>query len=79
MFNKAFLKAAFERAVKSAANALLLQFGASTVDVLNFEWERALGFTLGAAVISVLFSVGSAQVGQGGPSLTDAETLTQGP
>lgn len=79
MFTKGFWKAAFERAVKSAANALLLQIGASTIDVLNFDWERAVGFTLGAAVVSILMSIISSQVGaSGGPSLTDAEVPAPG-
>lgn len=70
MTTAAFWKAAFERAVKSFAQAVLAVFGAGVFNVLNADWENALSIGAGAAVLSLLTSVVSAGVGPtGSPSL----------
>jgi len=76
MFTLAFWKAAAERAVKTAAQAALVQLvvgdGFSAFDA---DWATAGSFALGGAVASVLFSLVSSGVGGDGPSL-GTETLT---
>jgi hypothetical protein len=64
MFTAKFWKAAVERSAKSAAQALLLYWGADAVfDAWHADWPAAGGVALGAAVLSVLTSVVSAGVG----------------
>ena len=71
MFTIAFWRAAAERALKTAAQVLLVFLGADVVNVFKVDWGHALGITLGAALLSVLMSMASAQVGpeKGTPSL----------
>lgn len=76
MFTKAFLQATLERAVKTWAQALVALLGAGAFNVLKVEWQEALATSAGAALISVLTSIASAQFGStGGPSLTNSEVL----
>ena len=79
MFSKPFLTAALERALKTAAQSALLVIGAEQVDALTVDWLGVLGFAAGGAVLSVLSSLASAGVGNPGPSLVRAETLTAAP
>lgn len=66
-----FWRQTLERAIKSAAQALLLMWGADTLDVLSVDWPAAAGIAAGAAVLSVLTSIVSAPAGEPGtPSLT---------
>lgn len=76
MFTKEFWKAAAERAIKTFAQTLVVLLGADAVDVLTLDWIHLGSLSLGAALVSVLTSIGSAAVSkQPGPSLTDAEIL----
>lgn len=76
MFTVPFWKAAAERAIKTFAQTLVVLLGASAVDILAVDWPQALSLAAGAAVVSVLTSIGSdAVTAQDGPSLTDAEVL----
>jgi hypothetical protein len=76
LWNKSFWKATAERAIKSAAQGLVLLIGGDVVfNAFEFDWEVAGGVTLGAAVLSVLTSIGSAAVTGDGPSLTHTEVL----
>lgn len=68
--NRAYLLAVLDRAVKSAAQAALLVFGADQLDALHADWELAGGFALGGFALSVLTSVASSGIGGNGPSLT---------
>ncbi len=71
MNSKAFWAAVAERAVKTAANSLLVMWaGDAGLDIMNVNLEHALGLAGGAAALSVLMSVASAGVGSNGPSLT---------
>jgi hypothetical protein len=74
MLSKTFWLQAFERAVKSAAQALLLLWGADQFfDAMTVDWQGALGVAAGAAVLSVLTSLVSVPVGQSGsPSMVKA-------
>lgn len=76
MFTKAFWKAAAERAVKTAAQTAVVLLGANAVDVLSVDWQNVASLSAGAALLSVLTSIGSDWVSASdGPSLTDAEVL----
>lgn len=82
LFSLVFWKAAIERAVKSAAQGVLLAWGASDsgpVDLFSLDWGVAGGFAGGAALLSVLMSILSIPVGGTGPSVTQAEQLNPAP
>lgn len=71
MFTVAFWKGAAERALKSAAGALLALWGSDAVfDVLNVDLRQAASVALGAWVVSLLMSMLSVGAGPAGsPSL----------
>ena len=77
IFTVAFWRAAGERAVKSAAQGALLIIAADQANVFRVNWQEVGGLALGAAVLSVLTSIGSDALTNGtGPSLTNAEVVT---
>ena len=64
MFNIQWLRDAIERALKSAAQAIVLALGASQgFDLFAADWQNVAGIAAGAAVLSVLTSVISAPLG----------------
>jgi hypothetical protein len=67
-FTKAWAIGTADRALKSFAASLLLLLGGGTVglNLLQVDWLQALGTAAGTTVISVLFSVASAPVGEPG-------------
>lgn len=70
MNSKAFWLAAGERALKSAAQTLLLLWAAADgFDLFHVNLEESLGLAAGAAALSVLTSIVSAGAGGTGPSL----------
>lgn len=74
MFTADFWKQAIERAVKTAAQAVILFLGADQAfDVVTVNWGNALGIAAGGAVLSLLTSIVSAPFGgddvKGTPSL----------
>jgi hypothetical protein len=74
MWNKQFGLAVLERALKTFAQALVAVFAAGSVTVLDVDWTQALAVSGTAAIISVLTSIVSANVGNYGPSLA-SETV----
>lgn len=63
LFTRAFWLETLDRAVKSAAQAVILFWGAGELfDVFTVEWQNTLGFFLGGALLSVLTSVASAGI-----------------
>jgi hypothetical protein len=67
MFNIQWLRDAIERALKSAAQAIVLALGASQgFDLFSADWQNVAGIAAGAAVLSVLTSVISAPLGAKG-------------
>jgi hypothetical protein len=64
MWTKLFWKKAAERAIKTFAQTLSITLGAGAVNVFSVGWKQAIGVSLGATLLSVLTSVGSAQVTQ---------------
>lgn len=76
MWTKRFWKATAERAIKSAAQGVVLLIGGDVVfNAFEFNWEQAGGIALGAAALSALTSIGSAAITGDGPSLTNDEVL----
>lgn len=73
MISSTFWKEAFERAVKSAAQALLgLWVLDGGFNVMSADFKLAAGIAGGAAVLSVLTSLVSSKVGPAGsPSLVE--------
>lgn len=71
-----FWRATAERAVKTAAQTLLLLIGAGTVGITALNWPELLGLTGTAALLSVLTSVASGAT-DGNPSATNAETTPE--
>lgn len=66
IFTRRFWRETAERAFKTAAQSAILAFGASDafgVDLFSLSIGPIVGFALGGAVLSVLTSVASAQVG----------------
>lgn len=72
MFTTAFWKAAFERAIKSAAQVAILTIGADTFNVVGLDWAEVGGFAGGGLVLSLLTSVAFGAK-DGNPSATNAE------
>lgn len=62
MFTKLFWKDAVERSVKTMAQTLLTLWLTSEAvfNILTVDWMQAFGVAVGAGVLSVLTSVGSA-------------------
>lgn len=73
-----FWESALERAVKTFAQTLAALIGAGAISVVSIPWQDNLGISATAALLSVLTSIASAQVGPSGPSLT-VETVTPQP
>jgi hypothetical protein len=73
MWSAAFWRNLAERAVKTAAQALLGMLGTSALGILSVDWAQALSVVGGAVLASVLTSiVGGLWVGpDGSPSWVD--------
>jgi hypothetical protein len=71
--SKQLLRMIAERAIKTAAQSLLLFVGAAQgLDLFTLDWQRALGAAAAGAVLSILTSVASLGIGPSNtPSLVD--------
>ena len=72
MFTVAFWRDAVERALKTAAQAVILGLSLGEgFNAFEVDWQLALGFAIGGAVLSLLTSVASNPFGNtdGSPSL----------
>ena len=76
MFTRTFLTATAERGIKTFAQALAAILTAAGVDLITADWKGALAASGMAALVSVLTSVTSGAVTDGGPSLTSSEIVT---
>lgn len=75
IFSRAFIVAAGERAVKTFAQALVAVFAAG-VTILDIDWVQSLAIAGTAALLSVLTSIASNNVGSYyGPSLADEAVM----
>ena len=74
MFTKAFITAAFERAVKTfAQTAAALWGGDAALNIVDLDLGAIAGVSASAAVLSVLTSIASIPLSQGdSPSLVPA-------
>jgi hypothetical protein len=75
MFTVTFWRQTIERAIKSAAQALLgFWVGAQAFNAWDADWKKAGGVALGGAILSVLTSLASAGVGRSNsPSLVETD------
>jgi Putative lactococcus lactis phage r1t holin len=64
MFTKTFWKQAAERAVKSAAQAVIGLGILDGANVLHFDWQLAGGTALGAVGLSLLSSIVTSGIGE---------------
>lgn len=73
VMNKQLARMIAERAVKTAAQSLLLFVGAAQgLDLFTLDWQRALGAAAAGALLSILTSVASLGIGPSDtPSLVD--------
>jgi hypothetical protein len=71
MFTRLFWRGTAERAIKTAAQVLVVYLGADVFNAFSVHWDRAAGIAAGAAIVSILTSIASSQVGEakGTPSL----------
>jgi hypothetical protein len=70
MFTKRFWVSASERAIKTFAQTFLAMAGAQAFNVVTADWLSLLSVSVGAAVLSYLTSIVSAEIGdRGTPSL----------
>ncbi len=64
MFTVAFWRDAVERALKTAAQAVILGLSLGEgFNAFEVDWQLALGFAIGGAVLSLLTSVASIKLG----------------
>lgn len=77
MWNRAFWAAAVERAVKTLAQTAAALLVGSGTGLIDADWLAVASVAGMAAVVSLLTSVGSGALTDGGPSLTDAEVLPE--
>lgn len=70
MFNARFWRLAFERAVKTAAQSLILGAGLGEgFNAFEVDWMLAAGFAVGGFVLSLLTSIATVKIGEtGSPS-----------
>lgn len=64
-----FWSAAFERAVKTAAQSVIALVGTGAVGITTLDWAQISSIAATAAVISILTSLASDRIGAPGPSL----------
>lgn len=91
MFTLQFWRSALERAGKTSAQFVLAVLGVAwtsatldtptgdTLNALTWNWVALGGAAAAGFVISVVFSVATAKLTDGNPSLNDAEILTPTP
>ena len=74
MFSKRFWVLASERAIKTFAQTFLAMVGVQALDVLHADWVGLLSVSVGAAFLTYLMSIVSAEIGtKGTPSLVKGE------
>jgi glyoxylate carboligase len=69
MFSRMFFIATAERSIKTVAQTAAALLVGNGVGLLNADWVSVLSGAGMAGVVSVLTSIGSATVGNDGPSL----------
>lgn len=77
MFTLVFWKAAAERSLKTFAQAAAALLVGNGTGLLDTDWRSVLSVAGIAAVVSVLTSIGSDALTGEGPSLTNAEVVSE--
>lgn len=77
MFEKKFLIASGERALKTFFQTLVALLGTDATGLVNVDILASLQIALYASVLSVLSSFASASIGKPGPSLVGESTEPQ--
>jgi Putative lactococcus lactis phage r1t holin len=81
IWTKEFWKAATERAIRTAAQAILLVLigdvarAYGDVNVFGVDWVNLLGFGLGGLLLGYLFSIVGNATTKSGPSFNQAEVV----
>ncbi len=79
MFTRVFWRDTAERAVKTAAQtAVAYVSAAGALDVLAVDWASGLSLAGGAAVLSVLTSLGSLPIGRNGTASLVPQVVRRG-
>lgn len=79
MFTIRFWKDAAERAIRTAAQALIALWGVGVTGILEVDWEQAASVTGLAVVTSLLMSIVSSGMGEKGTASTlSAEPTEEG-
>jgi hypothetical protein len=79
MFNKRFWKLAMERAIKSFAQTFVAILGVQSTLIEDAPWYTAASTAALAFVLSVLTSIGSANIGpDGDPSMVSPRSDSVG-
>ena len=77
MWTTNFWKQATERAVKTFAQALIAVLTVDGIGVLDVDWQAAGSVAALAAIVSVLTSIVTSQIGEpGDPSIVQRNTTT---
>lgn len=63
-YGRNFWRQSFERAVKTAAQAVVLLVGGDQFDVLQANVERGFGFAAGGFLLSLITSIATAPIGE---------------
>lgn len=63
MFTVIFWKDAAERAVKTAAQAIIVLWGSSQLNLFDVDFGQTAGVAAGMAAVSVLTSIASEKIG----------------
>jgi hypothetical protein len=79
LFSVQFWRNTLELAVRGAAICGGTAIGGSTVDAWHLDWKAVSGFALSGAVLSVVASLSSIEVGQkGSPLMTVSKPVGDG-
>ncbi|MEV8017609.1 holin [Streptomyces sp. NPDC086554] len=78
MWTAVFWKATAERAIRTFAQSLGAVLVAGATTLLDVDWQAALATAGMATLLAVLTAVGAANVGSGGPGITETPTARRG-
>jgi hypothetical protein len=77
MFDKKFLTATFERAIKTFVQTFLALAGTDAAGWITVDQTASIKVAGSAALLSILTSLGSSSFGKTGPSLAGESTETE--
>jgi hypothetical protein len=77
MFDKKFLVATLERAIKTFIQSFLALAGTDAAGWISVDQTASIKVSASAALLSILTSLGSSSFGKTGPSLAGESTETE--